>query len=1102
MIFFSGTRLMREMPILALIATGISIGLSLHYVSRSLESSDLWTGFLTWRYPLILVIPSILLRFWRSSGHIKGMQSSTLLDNLTYLTLPLAYFISVPPIRSNTHLLYMGIFYLGLLALKSNILIRFLLNHAESKRFNTGLSLFICALWFFSCYAAWLVPVHPLSGDEPHYLLMTHSLIHDYDLNLHDEYTQAEYSAFYKGKLHPKPSDLVRSDRIESQGLGAVFSLVLTPGYLIAGYPGTVAMMVLAAAFLIYQSYNVYLREVSSPRTALIVASALCVVFPIINYSSLIYPDILAACIIMCCLRLFQTMSISRKSKSSPFNLLLLSGILLMLKFRYFPFVLLFFGGVVFRGIRKIRHTFIYWIGFAAVMIVYISIDLYLLHGDLFSRRFGGLYQIQQYLPSWRSIFVLPGFLLDQEAGLLWYSPVFLLTIPGIRCWSHRRDAVHWISLLCLPVTAISLLGHFAWHSLPTPALRYLLPALPPIAIFMCETIHRWRRFGAIPRIMGHIFLWYSIGVSFTLSLIPEWPLNLADGTSHLFEAIDRVIHIPFTHFMPSLIRPSIHTIPWFILLILLIRGMLSWKLQRHPITWAYSIPAVSITLVLATCLSMGVLMVTLPIRSVQMEDRFSANPIGGHYFPAQRDPFFHREYQYGWTLGVGDTLQPALRTDEGRYTCMIRARLVDGVIPEALAITSSGQTSYVAITSTVWLDYSVPVIIPDASPAPLTVQLEKKAVGKVAIDCIDVIPIRSSQWKYWLSLSDLCERFHSPRLQLWAIRNALTRSPGDPWYAFKSQYHSFGALPIPFPGSDSHSLPNDLIDKTSRLALTISIDHLISLERLFGFHATDMVNNDRISEYILRELVYGSNTAFKISQKRGTTGSENHSRNNLILSASHYLDRKMKHAAEAMSEFLLSGDIRPMTIRNPFTNKQAGPWLKPILMDMRDNADYQREAHRLLTTKISHASQSVKNDDIPTSIATLYEVYRLDTAFYIANLPLIPEEELMKIVSQMPVIAMDDEYKLAEGLIKHRKYHAALTHFKNLLETNPTEWKLHVIIARVLFHQGRLEDARDHCLKAMSMTFTDDYPRSLMEIILRKMDEDAFQRGQPPREG
>jgi hypothetical protein len=96
--------------------------------------------------------------------------------------------------------------------------------------------------------AAWqVVPSRP-EGDEPHYLIITQSLLKDHDLQIENNHRNGDYRAFYPGALL-KP-DYRRAGRngqiysIHAPGLPAL----VAPAFAIAGYDGVVVFLIILAA--------------------------------------------------------------------------------------------------------------------------------------------------------------------------------------------------------------------------------------------------------------------------------------------------------------------------------------------------------------------------------------------------------------------------------------------------------------------------------------------------------------------------------------------------------------------------------------------------------------------------------------------------------------------------------------------------------------------------------------------------------------------------------------------------------------------------------------------------------------------------------------
>ena len=86
------------------------------------------------------------------------------------------------------------------------------------------------------------VRVLGLGGDEPHYLIITESLLRDGDLQIDNNHQQRDYRSFYPRELRP--------DYMQRGQNGAIYSIhapglpaLLMPVYAAAGYRGAVVMI-------------------------------------------------------------------------------------------------------------------------------------------------------------------------------------------------------------------------------------------------------------------------------------------------------------------------------------------------------------------------------------------------------------------------------------------------------------------------------------------------------------------------------------------------------------------------------------------------------------------------------------------------------------------------------------------------------------------------------------------------------------------------------------------------------------------------------------------------------------------------------------------
>ena len=85
--------------------------------------------------------------------------------------------------------------------------------------------------------AAWAVSPRLPAGDEPHYLVITQSLLLDHDLKIENNHRQGDYHAYYGGDL--RPDYLQRGKDREIYSIHAPgLSIAVAPAFALFGYPG------------------------------------------------------------------------------------------------------------------------------------------------------------------------------------------------------------------------------------------------------------------------------------------------------------------------------------------------------------------------------------------------------------------------------------------------------------------------------------------------------------------------------------------------------------------------------------------------------------------------------------------------------------------------------------------------------------------------------------------------------------------------------------------------------------------------------------------------------------------------------------------------
>jgi len=157
------------------------------------------------------------------------------------------------------------------------------------------LAVFTASALLFGAAALALAPsgMFP-GGDEPHYLVITQSLLTDHDLRIDNNHARQDYAAYYDADLEPHaiaPGRNGGTYSVHPIGL----PLLAAPAFALGGYPAVVVLMVLIAAAAAALAWRWVRRVTGSVAAATFSWSATALSVPYLTNSGTIYPEIPAA---------------------------------------------------------------------------------------------------------------------------------------------------------------------------------------------------------------------------------------------------------------------------------------------------------------------------------------------------------------------------------------------------------------------------------------------------------------------------------------------------------------------------------------------------------------------------------------------------------------------------------------------------------------------------------------------------------------------------------------------------------------------------------------------------------------------------------------
>jgi hypothetical protein len=331
--------------------------------------------------------------------------------------------------------------------------------------------------------AAWFASASIPGGDEPHYLIITQSLLYDHDLKIENNHRRGDYHAYFAADLKP---DFVRrglNGGIYSIHAPGVSALVL-PAFAIGGYHAVVVFLILLASAACGLAWWLAWRVSDSFTGAWFGWAAVALTAPFLLESYTVYPDGPGAAVV---LTGFWALVRARRESddgSNPSAALpwFLHGVALAtLPWLHTRFAALAatLGGLVLVRLARTPNAIgkaiaflaapalsaIAWMFFFAV--IYGTPDP--------SAPYGGTIQSSlAYLPNG-----LGGVLFDQGFGLFATAPVLVAAFAGFA--NARRLALDWVVVAIPYLLAVTTFAMW-WAGMSGPA-RFLIPLVLPLAI-------------------------------------------------------------------------------------------------------------------------------------------------------------------------------------------------------------------------------------------------------------------------------------------------------------------------------------------------------------------------------------------------------------------------------------------------------------------------------------------------------------------------------------------------------------------------------------------------------------------------------------------
>jgi hypothetical protein len=658
-------------------------------------ASRLWTGFLTSLPFAFFLLSPWLLRFYMTRDDLR-----------TRLRL-LALFVLVAIIFSKLWS------YARLERKKPSWLERAAARFQSYPRGRKLVLLFLIAFLIYQAAAGLLViQGTSFTGDEPFYLLTSHSLLKDGDLNLANNYAHQDYFAFYSKKDHPRLK-LGIYGRYGRKGRDYIYpinlpgiSVLMLPFYWLGQFfSGRWLTFILKtslspwAALLGVQLY-LYAKELwKKEQVALGLWAFYSFSSPIFFYACHLYPEVPIALFSLFVFRKVTTSRVllTRQVLFLGFVLGLFPWFGLKYNFIFWPLLLISLYFLIKEHRAKLKFLAFLAFPLASTLLFYGFIySLYgtlspvaVYEGVMTPERAEAFRQTVLAIPLRARIDAFLDYFLDQRDGLLLYSPLYAFAFLGLVEIFRRRRRDFWCFLL-ISLPFLLNYAFFTHRQGASPQGRVLTPLSWMAAIALGYFLVHNRS-----KIFSFLFGLAAATAFAIVGLLLAHPAFLYQPTTHEYTSRpgDLFVHLSNMHFflppfLPSFIKVD-NTRYWpnYIWILAIIVFILAYSISRREKPWPRCLPAAFIYVGLTAGFFLWVLYPRPPLYPVKTIRYSSQKALGFYLFPIGKgvvskengDFYLHFERTYRFIFASRtrpDRVRFVFGSDKGNYS--IRLALFD----------------------------------------------------------------------------------------------------------------------------------------------------------------------------------------------------------------------------------------------------------------------------------------------------------------------------------------------------------------------------------------------------------------------------------------
>jgi hypothetical protein len=396
-----------------------------------------------------------------------------------------------------------------------------LYRRAFQAQLQTGAPPSVAALMILAIILA-MVSLRAIpTGDEPHYLIMTQSLLRDGDFDLRNNYEHMDYLEYYPGALPDTHVIGVGNRWYPVHGIG--LPMLAAPWFALGGRAGVVIMLTLMMVAGLRILWFLMRRAGFDPLATGLAVLVAGFTLPLLSMSVQIFPEVPTFLLVALALRVIVVPALTGWDLSA---LLLSVALLPWLHSKHMALATALLLSAVLAH-RRQQGTLRALAAATGLFFISVGCLVFLSHQwygvwlpgpsilTAYSRDGEGWLAVTA---ATANLFAQPwvgliGVLFDQQSGLFFASPVYVLAIPGIiLLWCRERT----LAIGCVIVFMSVYLPNGAfgvWYGGFASPARLLTPIVPVLAIGIASMLdaggsRAWRLFSilAIPSFL-HAYL-------------------------------------------------------------------------------------------------------------------------------------------------------------------------------------------------------------------------------------------------------------------------------------------------------------------------------------------------------------------------------------------------------------------------------------------------------------------------------------------------------------------------------------------------------------------------------------------------------------------